>query len=87
MAEQSGRERRSLAPAGVPSGPSPTSDEVVALIRTTRDAYLTLFCVTEDSVQVLLPNALVTDNFAGAEKLVEFPPPGWRARSKRRAST
>lgn len=56
------------------------SDEVIAEIEVTKDAYLTLFSVTADTLQVIWPNALSRDTFVPAETTVEFPPPSLRAR-------
>lgn len=54
------------------------SDQLVAQIETTEDAYLTVFSITPDTLQVIWPNAVSDDTFAPAETLVEFPPPDLR---------
>ena len=56
------------------------SDEVVAEIKVSKDAYLTLFSVTPDTLQVIWPNSLSEDTFVPAGKAVQFPPPDLRAR-------
>jgi len=55
------------------------SDEVIAEIDVTKDAYLTLFSVTPDTLRVIWPNALSRDTFVPAGTTVEFPPPSLRA--------
>lgn len=50
------------------------SDEVIAEIEATEDAYLTLFSVTSDTLQVIWPNSLSRDTFVEKGKKVEFPP-------------
>lgn len=59
------------------------SDEIVATITTTQDAYLTIFGVSDDTVQVLLPNPLVPQNFIPQGTEFEFPSAEWRARGLR----
>ncbi len=59
------------------------SDEIVATITTTQDAYLTIFGVSDDTVQVLLPNPLVPQNFIPQGAEFEFPSAEWRARGLR----
>lgn len=54
------------------------SDEIVATMETTKDAYLTLFDVAPDTVAVVWPNSLTDDTFAPADTPVEFPPPNLR---------
>ncbi len=56
------------------------SDEVVAEIEVTKDAYLTLFSVTPDTLQVIWPNPLSQDTFVPAGTTIQFPPPDLRAR-------
>lgn len=56
------------------------NDELVATITTTRDAWLTVFGVTGDSAQLLLPNALMTEHRAPAGAAVELPSRDWRDR-------
>jgi hypothetical protein len=55
------------------------SDEVIAEIDVTKDAYLTLFSVTPDTLRVIWPNALSRDTFVPAGTTVEFPPSSLRA--------
>lgn len=56
------------------------SDEVVAELEVTRDAYLTLFSITPDTLQVIWPNSLSRDTFVPDSTTVQFPPPDLRAR-------
>ena len=59
------------------------SDEVVATVTATQDAYLTLFSVTQDTIQVIWPNSLVEEAFVSASDSVAFPSQSWRARGLR----
>jgi hypothetical protein len=59
------------------------SDEVVATVTATQDAYLTLFSVTQDTIQVIWPNSLVEQAFVSASDSVAFPSQSWRARGLR----
>lgn len=59
------------------------SDEIVVTVEVTQNAYLTLFSVTDDTVQVVWPNALLDENRAPAQVPIEFPPPDWRKRGLR----
>lgn len=61
-------------------GSAGDSDEIVLTVESTRDAYLMIFNVTPDTVSVLLPNSLVTDNGIEAGEPFQFP-----SRSMRRA--
>jgi hypothetical protein len=56
------------------------SDEVIAEIEVTKDAHLTLFSVTPDTLRVIWPNSLSTDTFVPGGTTVQFPPPDLRAR-------
>jgi hypothetical protein len=56
------------------------NDEVIATITSSQPAWLTVFGVTGDSAQVLLPNAFMTDGRALAGRPVELPPREWRDR-------
>lgn len=56
------------------------SDEIIAKVEVTKDANLTLFNVTPDTLQVIWPNSLSTDTSIPAGTMVEFPPPNLRAR-------
>lgn len=60
--------------------PLEKSDEVIAEIEVSKDAYLTLFSVTADTLQVIWPNSLSKDTFVPAGTTVQFPPPDLRAR-------
>lgn len=59
--------------------PLEKSDEVIAEIEVTKDAYLTLFSVTSDTLQVIWPNALSKDTFVEKGTTIEFPPQDLRA--------
>jgi hypothetical protein len=56
------------------------NDELIATITASRDAWLTVFDVTGDSAQLLLPNALMTDARAPGGQAVELPAREWRDR-------
>src|SRR5690348_8323637 len=56
------------------------NDELIATITPTQDAWLTVFGVVGDSAQLLLPNALMSDNRAGATRATELPTREWRDR-------
>jgi len=56
------------------------NDELVATITPSRDAWLTVFGITGDSAQVLLPNAIMASSRAGAGLPVELPSREWRDR-------
>jgi hypothetical protein len=56
------------------------NDELIATITPTQDAWLTVFGVVGDSAQVLLPNALMSDNRAVGAKPTELPSREWRDR-------
>jgi hypothetical protein len=56
------------------------NDEVIATITSSRDAWLTVFSVTGDSAQLLLPNALMTDRRVRAGVSAELPSRAWRDR-------
>ena len=56
------------------------NDELVATITPSRDAWLTVFDVTGDSAQLLLPNALMTETRALASRPFELPSREWRDR-------
>lgn len=60
-----------------------TSDEVIVNIEVSKDAYLTLFNITPDTLQVIWPNAKLTDTYVPAHTPVQFPPPEWRERGLR----
>ena len=56
------------------------SDEVVAEIEASKDAHLTLFSVTPDTLEVIWPNSLSRDTFVEGGAVVQFPPPDLRTR-------
>ena len=56
------------------------NDEVIATISASRDAWLTVFSVTGDSAQLLLPNAIMTERRVRAGMPVELPSRDWRDR-------
>lgn len=56
------------------------NDELIATITSSQDAWLTVFGVTGDSAQLLLPNAYMTDRRAPAGVSVELPSREWRDR-------
>ena len=56
------------------------NDEVIATITPTQDAWLTVFGVVGDSAQLLLPNALMSDNHAAGRRATELPAREWRDR-------
>ena len=56
------------------------NDELIATITPSQDAWLTVFGVAGDSAQLLLPNALMTNNRAIATKPLELPAREWRDR-------
>jgi hypothetical protein len=62
-------------PVYTDTGDPRTSDNIVATVRATQDGYLTLFGVSADDVQVLLPNRLVRDGKLVAATPLIFPSP------------
>ncbi len=60
------------------------SDEIVAEMEVSKNAYVTLFNVKTDTLEVLWPNSiterLAIDPFLPADSTIQFPPPGLRAR-------
>jgi hypothetical protein len=56
------------------------NDEVVATISTSRDAWLTVFSVTGDSAELLMPNAVMGDARMRAGTPAELPSREWRER-------
>ena len=59
------------------------NDEVIATVNANQDAYLTIFSINEDTIQVLFPNKWMPDNFVKAFEDFEFPSADWRARGVR----
>jgi hypothetical protein len=55
-----------------------SSDEIVVTVTPTKDAYITIFGVSDDTVQLLFPNDLDSDNLVKASQKREFPSPEWR---------
>jgi hypothetical protein len=56
------------------------NDELIATITASRSAWITVFGITGDSAQVLLPNAYMTDHHAMAGVGMELPSREWRDR-------
>ena len=56
------------------------NDELIATITPSRDAWLTVFDVTGDSAQLLLPNAVMSDTRAPGGRPFELPSREWRDR-------
>jgi hypothetical protein len=56
------------------------NDELIATITPSQDAWLTVFDVTGDSAQLLLPNALMTERRAPGGRPFELPSREWRDR-------
>jgi hypothetical protein len=56
------------------------NDELIATISSTQPAWLTVFGISGDSAQVLLPNALMTEHRTNAGVPVELPSREWRDR-------
>ena len=56
------------------------NDELIATITSSQDAWLTVFGIVGDSAQLLLPNALMSDNHAVAGRATELPAREWRDR-------
>jgi hypothetical protein len=56
------------------------NDELIATITPSRDAWLTVFDITGDSAQLLLPNALMSGTRALGGRPFELPPREWRDR-------
>ena len=56
------------------------NDELIATITPSRDAWLTVFDITGDSAQLLLPNALMSETRALGGRPFELPSREWRDR-------
>ena len=56
------------------------NDEVIATITSSRDAWLTVFAIADDSAHLLLPNAVMSDRRVAANAAVELPSREWRER-------
>lgn len=64
-----------------------SNDEIIATVRTSRSAQLTLFTIAGDSVQRLFPNAYLPVVSSDSGRLVELPDPEWRERGLRLRAT
>jgi hypothetical protein len=56
------------------------ADEIIATVRTTRPAFLTLFAIADDSAQRLFPNEYLREVPVGGGAAMQLPDPEWRAR-------
>lgn len=56
------------------------NDELIATITTSQDAWLTVFDVTGDLAELLLPNAIMTEGRVLAGRAAELPSREWRDR-------
>lgn len=54
------------------------SQQIVARFSVSKDAYLTVFNVTPDTMRVVWPNSRLPETFVPADTTVEFPPPDLR---------
>jgi len=68
-------ELRGRATVGAPGG-----DELIATVRTSHPAHLTLFVITDDSAERLFPNEYLPAIVARAAEAVELPDHEWRER-------
>jgi hypothetical protein len=64
-------------------GPASRNDEVVARLTASREAWLTLIGIADDSVTVLAPNDYVAAPRVAPGDSIEFPPREWRERGLR----
>ncbi len=55
-----------------------SDEELVTIVRSSKDCYLTLFSVSDDSVKVLFPNDYMKDGRISADEQFEFPPKQFR---------
>jgi hypothetical protein len=62
----------------VDRGAPEESQQLVASIAVSKDAYLTVFNVTPDTIRVVWPNSRLPEAFVPADTTVEFPPPDLR---------
>lgn len=65
------------------SGQASESDEVIAVVRASRDAFLTLFVIADDSAERVFPNSYVPSVSVQADRLIEIPDADWRAKGVR----
>lgn len=63
------------------------NDEIIATVRTSRSAQLTLFTIAGDSVQRVFPNAYLPVVTADSGRTSELPDPEWRERGLRLRAT
>ena len=64
-------------------GQASASDEVIAAVRASQDAFLTLFVIADDSAERIFPNEYVPRVGITADSRIELPDPDWRARGVR----
>ncbi len=67
----------------VRTGPTSNADEVVATVRSTREAFLTLFVIADDSAERLFPNSYLPQVSVTDDGPLDIPTPDWRARGLR----
>ncbi|MEO7967081.1 MAG: hypothetical protein ABIT38_24545 [Gemmatimonadaceae bacterium] len=60
-----------------------SNDEIRGTVRVSQSAFLTVFVVTDDSAERVIPNEYVRELRGAASVGVEIPPPDWRARGVR----
>ena len=65
------------------SGQASESDEVIAVVRASQDAFLTLFVIADDSAERVFPNSYVPSVSVQADRLIEIPDADWRAKGVR----
>lgn len=63
------------------------NDEIIATVRTSRAAQLSLFTIVGDSVQRLFPNAYLPVVTSDSSRTLELPDPEWRERGLRLRAT
>jgi len=68
-------DRFAVRPGGVAA-----ADEIIATVRTTAPAYLTLFAIADDSAQRLFPNEYLREIAVQGSAATQLPDPEWRAR-------
>ena len=65
------------------TGQASESDEVIAVVHASRDAFLTLFVIADDSAERVFPNSYVPSVSVQADRRIEIPDADWRARGVR----
>ena len=65
------------------TGQASESDEVIAVVHASRDAFLTLFVIADDSAERVFPNLYVPSVSVQADRRIEIPDADWRARGVR----